>query len=141
MDRVAWRQQPRFGASLAHLGGERLASGWFDLRHPAFYDTSVATPCANVMGHLPGGVAGRRGLLQFSTASRGKPVQCDSAAHLLFHYFHSLAVSNYYRNHDVIGTGCSVPLVSQNPRRPASGAQLHFIGLIVFSGFIIVHIS
>src|SRR5207247_5334253 len=91
--------------------------------------------------HLPGGLSGRRHLLPFSTASRGKPVQCDSAAHLLFHYFHSLAVSNYYRNHDVIGTGCSVPLVSQNPRRPASGAQLHFIALIVFSAFIIVHIS
>src|SRR5437773_10217732 len=98
MDRVAWRQQPGFGSSLALLGGERLAAGRIDLRHPAFHDTSVATPCANVMGHLPSGVAGCRGLPPFSTASRGKPVQRDSAAHLLFHYFHSLAFSNYYRN-------------------------------------------
>src|SRR6266496_4912145 len=130
MDRVAWRQQPRFGASLALLGGERLAAGGFNLRHPAFHDTSVATPCANVMGHLPGGVAGYRRLLPFSIASRGKSVQCDSAAHLLFHYFHSLAVSNYYRNHDVAGAGCAVPAISQNLRRPAGGAQppLHRAG-------------
>ncbi len=69
MDRVAWRQQPRFGASLALLGGERLAAGGFNLRHPAFHDTSVATPYANVMDHLPFGVAGYRHLFPFSIAS------------------------------------------------------------------------
>src|SRR5882724_9909604 len=69
MDRVAGREQPRPGSSLALLGGDRLATGWFDLRDPAFRDTSVATPCANVMGHLPSRVAGCRGLLPFSTAS------------------------------------------------------------------------
>src|ERR1044071_3353679 len=123
MDRIAWREQPRPGSSLALLGGEWLAAGWFHLHHSASYDSSVATPCANVMGHLPGSMSGCLGLLPFSTASRGKPVQCDSAAHVLLHYFYSLPFSNYYGNHDVAGVGCSVPVVSQNLRRPPSSAQ------------------
>src|SRR5204863_1808606 len=123
------------------LGGERLAAGRINLRHPAFHYTSVATPCANVTGHLPGGVAGCRGLPALSTASRGKPVQRDSAAHLLFHYFYSLAVSNSYRNHDVAGAGCAVARFPRILGGRQAARSLHFIGLIVFTGFIVVHIS
>src|SRR6188472_1718829 len=123
MDRFAGREQSWPGSSLALLGRERLAAGWCDLRRPALRDTSVATPSANVVGRLPGGVAGYRGLLFFSTASGGKSVQCDSTTHLLFYYFHPVTASNCYRNDDVAGAGCAVPLVSQNIRRPASGTK------------------
>src|SRR6476620_2190603 len=68
MGRFAGREQPWPESSLALLGRKWLAAGWLDLRRPALRDTSVATPSANVVGRLPGGMAGYRGLLPFSTA-------------------------------------------------------------------------
>src|ERR1051325_6524510 len=123
VDRFAGREQSWPGSSLALLGRERMAPGWLDLRRPALRDTSVATPSANLLARLPGGVPGYRRLPPFSTASRGKSVQCDSTTHLLFPYFHPIAASNYHRNNDVAGAECAVPMVSQNVRRPASGTK------------------
>jgi hypothetical protein len=73
MDRFAGREQPWPGSSLALLGRKWLAAGWFDLRCPALRDTSVATPSANVVGRLPGGVAAIVAYFDFRLPPEGNP--------------------------------------------------------------------
>src|SRR5947199_332226 len=91
MDCVAWPQQSRSGPPLALLGTEWLAAGWPDLRRPPLHDTAVATTGADVVGNLSDSVAGDRGVCPLSTATERKPIQRNSAAHLLFRYLYSLA--------------------------------------------------
>ena len=83
----------------------------------------AVTPRTNVMGNFSRSVAGYRDVSPFRAAPSGKSIQRDSAAHLFLCHFHSVPFSNRYRDHDVAGAGCAVPLVSQNRRRPSGSAE------------------
>jgi hypothetical protein len=128
-------------AVLALLGCDRLVGGWFDLCHPAFRDTAMAAPSANVMGYIPVGVAGCRGLRPFSTASEGNPF---NAIQQLTYCFVIFILSPLQI---MTGIMMSPALGARFPWFPRilggrqAARSLHFIGLTVFIGFIVVHIS
>src|SRR6266487_6411060 len=137
---IAGQEQSRFGPSLALLGCDRMASGRFHLRRVAFHHASVATACADVMGDFSGSVAGCRHVSPFSATPRWESIQRDSAARIFLCHLRFVPFSNRYRNHDLPALAARFPWFPRIMGGHQAARSLHFIGLVIFIGFIVVHL-